>query len=49
MRKFVLFSLTCVTLFMLALGTHAADIAAFSVDKVEVANVAPPPDPWPVA
>lgn len=45
MRKFVLFSVTCVTLFMLALGTHAANVVAFSSSSVEVANAAPPPDP----
>jgi len=44
MRKIVLFSVTCVTLTMLALGTYAA-----SVDAGLVANGAPPPDPWEMA
>ena len=44
MRKIVLFSVTCVTVTMLALGTYAA-----SVDAGLVANGAPPPDPWEMA
>ena len=44
MLKLVLFSVTCVTLVMLAVGTYAV-----SVHAVEVTNLAPPPSPWEVA
>ena len=43
MRKIVLFSVTAVTMFMLALGAYAV-----SVDAGTVANGVPP-SPWEVA
>ena len=44
MRKIILFSVTAVTMVMLALGAYAV-----SVDAGTVANIAPPPSPWEAA